>query len=226
MLNNQQTIQEQLASIKASLIVELNFRVSDFNDPILQYIKVSKLFDFFFSSSSPSSKTILPTSDEKKFLKSRISNIRTKITKLKPRKIKKLISIDFISGYLGYISMIFGGISTVFQPDYFDSRTKKSMSDFDFQSRARIERSMEEFQDSNSPQLPSKSSSKPLKGIKFLGEDYFGKPYTIAIQEKASEPLDSPESQQVEIETFLYSDEVPSIEAFLYSDEIPFPKKE
>jgi hypothetical protein len=216
--NNQETTQEQLASIKASLIVELNLRLNDFNDPIFQYIQVSKLFDFFVSSTTASSKTILPTPDEKKFLKSRISNIRTKIgtkigtkiTKLKPTNIKKVISPDFISGSLGYISMILGGITTFLQPDYYDSRTKNSMSDFDFQSRARIERSMEEFQDSSSPQLASKSSSRPLKGIKFLGGDYFGKPYAITIQEKASEPLDSPESQQVEIETFLYSDEIPS----------------
>lgn len=207
----QETTQKQLASIKTALIIDLDSILNDLNNPLFQFIRVSKLYDVFYTKKTVSTFKKNFLSSKKKFVASKITNVRTKITKWKPQiKVKKVISLDFVSSCLGYGSLGMAALTAVFRQDYYESECKKLISDF--QSGARIERSIEEFQDSNAPQLASNSSSKTPR-ILFPG-DYFGKPYIVLIQGKSAEEVDLPQSKkspQFEIETFIeYEEEVPS----------------
>ena len=198
----------KLASMKDSLIMDLNLLLNDLNNydlnnPMLQFHTISKQSNSF---TVPISST-----PKKNLLKSKFSSLKKKVLKITIKtpnlkqqiKIRKVISADHISSCLGYASLILVGLTTLFRQEYCESDQKKPMDNL--QSGVRIERSLATFQDLNSAQLDSKLSSQTSKGIIIPG-NYFGQDAYL-ITEKSDQKLDLRQPSKFEIEGYIYSND-------------------
>lgn len=223
LLNGNHTIQElsqkQLASIKTALIIDLNSRLNDLNDPVLQFIRVSKLYNVFYPKKAVSTSKNNFLSSKRKFVVSKITNVRTKVSNIRTKIINVRIKItnvrienekaaDFISSVFGYISIVLGGLTTLFKPEFQESDRLKPLDDY--QTGIRVERSIQYYEQLDSSKRISSENSETPQGIVLPG-NYFGKSYIL--QGKSAKEVYSPqstESPQFEIETFIeYEEEIP-----------------
>lgn len=208
------------ANLLKSALNKLNWTLDDLNNPFLQVIQISKIVAPY-TLVAPKN---LQKGTKKKFLESKIAKLKPNLNlkfkpklnfkKLKFKKLKsklnfkKVSAVDFISAGLGWFSLGMTGVTAMFRREFFESERLKPLDDFE--TGVRIERSIQYYEELNSPKLISSENSEvPVpkgKVIRFPGT-YFDEPYYISV-ENSREEVNPSQSSEFEIESYIYTEDI------------------
>jgi hypothetical protein len=210
---------------KFYLILKEQGLINYLNDQLLQFIRVSKLYDVFYPKKAVSTPKKNFLSSKKKFVASKILNVRTKVSnirinitnvriKITKLRIDKEKASDYISGLLGYLSVGLAGLTGLFKPQFYESECRKPVNDF--KTRAPRVRSLQYYEALNEPKSVSNSKSPKI----MLPKDFLGPARIIQGRSMNSRMSREFEIQFIEFEWNWGTEEISSPE------EIPVPFSE